>query len=54
MTPDRDPREYGWRAPDGTGRIHVPWSGWRRNDAHPFLTREADPMAPTIPASSET
>jgi len=39
---DRDPREYGLRAPDGTRWIHVPWQGWQRNDGQPFLQQEAD------------
>lgn len=39
--PDCDPREYGYRAPDGTERIHVPWSGWRRRPRRwPFLRKD--------------
>ena len=36
--PDSDPREYGDRE-----RIHVPWSGWHRNDGRPFLRLEDNP-----------
>jgi len=38
--PDSDPREYGHRAADGTSRIHVPWSGWQRNDGQPYLRED--------------
>lgn len=38
---DSDPREYGYRAPDGTEWIHVPWSGWQRQPGRsPFLRKD--------------
>ena len=41
---DADPREYGRCLPDGSVRIHAPWSGWSTSPGSlAFLAKDATP-----------